>query len=78
MKIDTGIDTIMAYEDGQLGPEEVVELFQQLVDNGMAWQLQGSYGRMAASLIEAGLVSVPQGKPCTGPRIKRLSEWRTE
>lgn len=45
---------IIAYEQGELNEDEVVELFQHLIDNGMAWTLQGSYGRMAAGLIEAG------------------------
>ena len=49
---------IIAYEQGELEQEAVVELFQHLVDSGMAWQLQGSYGRMAKSLIEAGYVEV--------------------
>lgn len=48
---------IMAFESGELDREAVVELFQHLVDTGLAWQLQGSYGRTAAALIEAGEVS---------------------
>jgi len=47
---------IIAYEQGELEQEAIVELFQHLVDTGMAWKLQGSYGRMAKSLIEAGYV----------------------
>ena len=48
------IDKIIAYENGELQSHEIVELFQELIDNGMAWTLQGSYGRMAKYLIEAG------------------------
>jgi len=45
---------IIAYEQGELDEAEVRELFQHLVDSGMAWTLQGSYGRTAAAMIEAG------------------------
>lgn len=48
---------IIAYESGELSHCEVIELFQHLVDSGLAWQLQGSYGRTAAALIEAGEIS---------------------
>jgi hypothetical protein len=50
------IDQIIDYENGDLAEDETVELFQALVDDGSAWTLQGSYGRMAIALIEAGLV----------------------
>ena len=49
------IDKIIAYEQGELGETETVELFQELIDNGMAWKLQGHYGRTAMYLIENGL-----------------------
>jgi hypothetical protein len=45
---------IMAYEEGELDEEQVIEGFQHLIDNGLAWSLQGSYGRAAKSLIEGG------------------------
>ena len=48
------VDKIMAFEQGDLDEEGVIELFQELIDSGLAWQLQGSYGRMARNLIEAG------------------------
>ncbi len=51
---------IMAYEDQELDFDQTVELFQTLVDSGMAWQLQGSYGRMAMGLIGSGFV-IPKG-----------------
>lgn len=50
-------DRIIAFESGELDDyDEVIELFQQLVDTGLAWQLQGAYGRTAARLIEEGVV----------------------
>jgi hypothetical protein len=48
------VDKIIAFEQGDLDEEGVIELFQELIDSGLAWQLQGSYGRMARNLIEAG------------------------
>ena len=52
------IDKIIAYEQGELNDAETLELFQALVDNGMAWILQGFYGRTAMSLLDAGLISL--------------------
>jgi hypothetical protein len=52
------VDKLMRFEQGEMeSTEEVVDFFQELVDTGMAWQLQGSYGRMASHLIEEGYVS---------------------
>ena len=52
---------IMDYESGNMTEEEVINLFQNLVNSGMAWRLQGSYGREAQRLIEAGLVQPRKG-----------------
>lgn len=51
-------DDIIAFESGELGQDQVVKLFQHLVDTGQAWTLQGFYGRAARALIEKGLVVV--------------------
>jgi hypothetical protein len=34
--------------------EEYLEAWQELVDTGLCWRLQGSFGRTAVALIEAG------------------------
>lgn len=54
------VDKIIAYECGELNDEGVIELFQELVDSGLAWSLQGHYGRTAKALIEAGYVKAKE------------------
>jgi len=49
------VSFIMDYEGGELSEDEMIEGFQQLISRGTVWHLQGSYGRTAAALIDAGL-----------------------
>lgn len=49
-------EDIIAYECGFLDEEEIITLFQNLVDSGVVWSLQGHYGRMATDLLDAGLI----------------------
>ena len=35
--------------------DQYIDAWQTLVDTGLAWQLQGWFGRTAANLIDAGL-----------------------
>ena len=37
--------------------EQYLEAWQMLVDTGLAWTLQGYFGRTAAAMIEQGLIS---------------------
>lgn len=37
--------------------DQILEAWQHLIDTGLAWQLQGSFGRMASHLIDQGLCS---------------------
>lgn len=50
------VDYIMRFEDGSLGAEETVTLFEHLIATGQAWSLQGFYGRTAAGFIDEGLI----------------------
>ncbi len=47
---------ITAYENGQLSDDDTLELFTELIYSGLAWQLQGAYGREATRLLDAGLI----------------------
>lgn len=53
---------IIDYEAGVLNFEETVELFQELVDSGLAWKLQGHYGRTARELIDLDYIAVNSTK----------------
>jgi len=42
--------------------EEWIDTYQFLIDSGVVWQLQGTYGRTARDLIEAGKCHLPEKK----------------
>ena len=48
------LDRMVAWEEGDLDEESTIALFQELIDSGLVWRLQGAYGRMAQSLINMG------------------------
>jgi hypothetical protein len=39
--------------------EQVIKAWQHLIDTGLAWQLQGFFGRTARNLIEEGYCTAP-------------------
>ncbi len=50
------LDFIIAYEGGDIDDDEVIiEGGQAIINDGLVWQLQGSWGRLASNLIEAGV-----------------------
>ena len=50
------VDKIIDYENGNLTHIGVLSLFQELVNTGMAWELQGSYLRTAMDFLKSGLI----------------------
>jgi hypothetical protein len=49
----------MQYENDELNDEETIELFQELINTGLVWKLQGHYGRFAAELLGEGFCKHP-------------------
>ena len=54
------VDQLIAYEEGHIIQDEEVAFFEHLVETGVCWQLSGHYQRVAATLIEAGLIKLPE------------------
>jgi hypothetical protein len=54
------VTKIIAYENGEMNEERMISFFQELIDSGVAWKLQGSYVRAAEDLIEQGLCYLPK------------------
>jgi hypothetical protein len=57
MSTMVNVSDIIAYENGEMSDHEMVKFFASLVENGMAWSLQGHYGRTANSLIRQGYIN---------------------
>jgi hypothetical protein len=52
------VGDMMDWENGSLSDERTIALFQNLIDVGIAWSLQGAYGRFAQELIDQGYCHV--------------------
>ena len=53
------IEQIIKYEQGAMDYDEMVHMFQCMINDGSVWRLQGHYGRTAKSLIDSGACHVP-------------------
>ena len=56
------IQQLLDYENGKLDEVATIELFQELIDSGLAWELQGSYGSKAIELIRNGYCGHAKGE----------------
>jgi hypothetical protein len=65
------VSFVIEYEAGELEQDDIVEGFQHLIDDGTVWHLQGSYGRQAARLIDAGLCT-PPSEPRAEPKPEKV------
>lgn len=53
------VGDIIRYENGDMDGDETVAFFQRIIDNGLVWQLQGSYERMARAFLADGYCQPP-------------------
>jgi len=44
------------YEKGNLGVRQSLKLYSFLIKTGLAWKLQGKYGRLANQLVSDGVI----------------------
>ena len=43
-------------------PEQIIEAWQHLINTGIAWTMQGWFGRTATQLIEMGVCKPPESE----------------
>lgn len=51
------IEELIAYENDELDLPDSIDMFARLIQSGMAWKLQGHYGRTAQALIDKGWIT---------------------
>lgn len=63
IKMDDVTAIEIAEGEIEVTEEELKNAWQHLVDTGLAWNLQGRFGRIAHSMIEDGFINPPKGFP---------------
>ena len=58
-RVSQQLDQVVKYESGELDDPTTIELFQSLIESGLAWSLPGNYGRTASELITLGVCHPP-------------------
>ena len=60
---------IMQFDGDELGEEEIIAGFQKLIDSGMAWRIEGRYGRFAQLLINDGKCKAKKKEQPPSPAV---------
>ena len=70
MKKLTNLEATMIAEGAQEAEsdEQYIQAWQQLIDTGLAWSLQGFFGRVASSMIAEGVCYYPIKKQPKKPK----------
>ena len=70
MKKLTNLEATMIAEGVQEpeSDEQYIQAWQHLIDTGLAWSLQGFFGRTASVMIQQGLCYVPIKKQPKKPK----------
>jgi len=64
---DAMMGQIHRYETGGMtSHDELVQFYQELINSGLAWKLQGRYGRNAVALIQTGVCQLADQSQCGG------------
>ena len=63
IKMDNVTAVEIAEGEIEVTEEELKKAWQHLVDTGLAWTLQGRFGRIAHAMIEDGFINPPKGFP---------------
>ena len=56
----TAVSIAEGFADDNYSAEERIAAWQHLIDTGLAWRLQGWFGRTASAMIDEGVCSSPQ------------------
>ena len=63
-------DMLLSYENGELDMAGTLDMYRLLIQSGLAWTLQGSYGRDAERLLMAGIITCQRVND--GPLVCRV------
>jgi hypothetical protein len=56
------VDNIIKWENGEMSATEETAFFQDGVNTGQVWHMQGMYGRQAQAMLDAGVIHKPKHK----------------